>query len=372
MHITGQQDALKITSWEVQKNSVNLSWEGGEPSYEIQATANFQKWRTIHTTDELNASINLNPTHEFIRILGRNNQIPKGEFLGQIRTAQGEFNDPLEIHRLKSIWNFFLPPDTDDISKVPTTFFENLILERTYLSRDGTHTMESKGTFTSLPEVRIQRGTRDLIINWTETEGEETRSFKLELSFPYPIKSTRNQTIHLSDPQWKFSCQYSTPNPEIEYWPSLKTKLTSEDSIILYELADDQKTPQWYNIRHTVNIKPVTIRSSYQLGVPNYGGSLAFIFKTPVMLNWNFSSVEGITDETFRLDGYFSQTYQPGHHNFWENFILDPYLEEGIDAAILAQLREKNIRYIYFLAERFGDRQSIAYIGFDGSVRAFK
>ena len=42
-----------------------------------------------------------------------------------------------------------------------------------------------------------------------------------------------------------------------------------------------------------------------------------------------------------------AQTYHPGHHNFFEEFIFDPHLEPGIDPTILSELAARNIRALY-------------------------
>jgi hypothetical protein len=47
------------------------------------------------------------------------------------------------------------------------------------------------------------------------------------------------------------------------------------------------------------------------------------------------------------LHGYFSQTYRPEHHNFGENFIFDPHLEEGLDPAILAEWDARGIQALF-------------------------
>ena len=70
------------------------------------------------------------------------------------------------------------------------------------------------------------------------------------------------------------------------------------------------------------------------------------------------------------LKGWFSQTYAPGHHNFWEEFIFEPAMEEGISAELLAELEEADVRQIYIFNDR-GRSASAMIIGFNGKARAF-
>jgi hypothetical protein len=44
------------------------------------------------------------------------------------------------------------------------------------------------------------------------------------------------------------------------------------------------------------------------------------------------------------LKGDYAQTYQPGHHNFWETFLFDPHLEFDLDPDLLEELTARNIR----------------------------
>ena len=50
---------------------------------------------------------------------------------------------------------------------------------------------------------------------------------------------------------------------------------------------------------------------------------------TAPLSRWDKTVIEGLTSEPIVLRGYYSQTYLPGHHNFWESFIFEPRLEEG-------------------------------------------
>jgi len=62
---------------------------------------------------------------------------------------------------------------------------------------------------------------------------------------------------------------------------------------------------------------------------------------------WDKTVITGLTAEPITLRGYYSQTYRPGHHNFTEEFIFEPRLEEGISAAQIQELETQNIRQIY-------------------------
>ena len=49
------------------------------------------------------------------------------------------------------------------------------------------------------------------------------------------------------------------------------------------------------------------------------------------------------------LKGWYSQTFRPGHHNFSEDFIFEPALEEGLPASIAQELAAKDIQALVVL-----------------------
>lgn len=64
--------------------------------------------------------------------------------------------------------------------------------------------------------------------------------------------------------------------------------------------------------------------------------------------------ISGLTTQPIVLHGYYSQTLQPGHHNFSEVFLFEPRLEPGISPSILDQLEAANIHLIYFFYDQEG------------------
>jgi len=76
---------------------------------------------------------------------------------------------------------------------------------------------------------------------------------------------------------------------------------------------------------------------------------------TAPLARWVQTRIEGYTSEPIVLTGYYSQTYRPEHHNFSEHFVFEPQLGPGLSPALLAELREKDIRLVHV---RFGMTES--------------
>jgi len=68
---------------------------------------------------------------------------------------------------------------------------------------------------------------------------------------------------------------------------------------------------------------------------------------TAPLARWVETRIAGYTSQPIVLHGEYSQTYRPEHHNFAEHFLFEPGLEPGLSAAILADLKTHDIRYIH-------------------------
>ena len=83
---------------------------------------------------------------------------------------------------------------------------------------------------------------------------------------------------------------------------------------------------------------------------------------------WVETTITGVVVRPVALHGYFSQTYRPEHHNFSENFIFDPHLEENFDPAALAQWREKEIQALVRPAGSENDPPPLRALTTDGRL----
>jgi len=67
---------------------------------------------------------------------------------------------------------------------------------------------------------------------------------------------------------------------------------------------------------------------------------------TAPLSRWVETVIEGYTSEPIVLHSWYSQTYQPEHHNFSEHFLYEPRLEPGISQQIQDELGAQDIRLI--------------------------
>ena len=99
---------------------------------------------------------------------------------------------------------------------------------------------------------------------------------------------------------------------------------------------------------------------------PEYPRGPTAGYTAPVQA-WVETTIEGLTTERIVLRGDYSQTYRPGHHNFWEEFIFDPKLEPGVSEKQLAELIAADIDLLYVSADE--RRESVFALGADGKLR---
>ena len=91
---------------------------------------------------------------------------------------------------------------------------------------------------------------------------------------------------------------------------------------------------------------------------------------TSPLEKWVQTKITGLTSDPIILRGYFSQTYRPGHHNFWEDFVFEPKLDEELSASQASELEEENVRKILLFTDPWGQGGSMSFIGLDGVSRS--
>jgi hypothetical protein len=69
---------------------------------------------------------------------------------------------------------------------------------------------------------------------------------------------------------------------------------------------------------------------------------------TPTSVQFKQTRIEGLTTEPIVLTGYFSQSVGGGAHLCPKYFLFEPALEPGISQIILDELKDKNVKYIYY------------------------
>ena len=360
------QTPLKITGLSLADGQIGLQWGGGEPPFSVEASGDLSGWSPLLQTFDYSASIPMGEgASGFLRVVGEE-PVP-GTHLGQLRVDEGEFGTPLARHRLKSLWDFYLPPGTPP-SDVPAEYFQQLILRLIY--REGEGLRVFTGKLADLPGAKLSVETRKIIVTWTFGTGDDQRDYELELAFRYDIATSRGK-INLSDPQYSLICKYVVAQPEAGFDNGLVIVGSREDEVALYQLAEGNQ-PDWFHRDVSVQVGRAGFELDYHLGVPMLEGNPAFIWKTPILDSWGgATTITGLTSVPLEISDRFARTYEPGHHNFVETFWIEPALIPGLSEALREELRVADIRFIA-VTNPFSFPESDAsakLVGFDLQVR---
>ena len=112
----------------------------------------------------------------------------------------------------------------------------------------------------------------------------------------------------------------------------------------------------------------VTVQTSFYFPPPPAGRAdwKGITGATAPLKHWDRTVISGLVSEPIVLEGYYSQTYCPEHHNEVEHFLFEPRLEPGLSPKILDELATLNVRYVYVVVDNRagGDQALITTYGF--------
>lgn len=257
-------------------------------------------------------------------------------------TFQGEYGDVFANYRLKSRWQPQLA------SRVIGDGGDPFLAAPHRFVHDGA-LMELGGHPSTWPDARHESfdpqidgvlGVRD---HWTIGAGASRRSMVLSTLVPTGIGPRRLPIVFPSDLGFTLEVAYATPVPFVDFEGTVAGR--TEDVVLLVPCSDE---------------RPLTAGHLFQQRTPTrdgLGASIGFYWPPPPsgavagytapLDRWTATTITGIGTEPTSLEGYFSQTYRPEHHNFTEGFLFDPFLEEGIEPSVLAPWEAAGIRALY-------------------------
>jgi hypothetical protein len=182
------------------------------------------------------------------------------------------------------------------------------------------------------------------------------------------VAPNHSPVLTLNDLRLTFTVEFATPQPALEFdFDGRKPVLVSQHSVALEPRRILTSTNHLQ--QRTFSAEEVAVQTSFYWPKPPGRG---IADKTAPLAQWKETIIEGLTAAPITLRGEYSQTYRPGHHNFSEEFIFEPALEEGINPSVLQELDAANVQLIYVqgYGEFFPDEDPIIMIlGKDGTFR---
>ncbi|OQC65715.1 MAG: phosphoenolpyruvate synthase [Verrucomicrobia bacterium ADurb.Bin006] len=249
--------------------------------------------------------------------------------------AQGEHGNAFAFHRLKSRWTL----TTGNLRLTDANLADTIYRTVNAELLDGMAVSGFGGLLSDLPEFAHCTDGEYTIDSWALGTGKDRRVFELQTWLPRQVSVNGGPIVLLSDGTIFLKARYAQPQPVINYdgpdaTSSDEATLTPARTVSPLSLLQTRKLAG----------KGITVDTRFYWP-PNPTGPTAGY--TAPLEAWVETRIEGLASQVIVLRHDLAQTYHPGHHNFFEEFIFDPHLEPGIDPTILSELAARNIRALY-------------------------
>lgn len=258
-------------------------------------------------------------------------------------TFQGEYFDLFANYRLKSRWQPRLVSGPVGDGALYTSATHQYLLDGAVTELAGAPASwpeAQHGTFE--PSIPGMLGVSDA---WTVGSGAARRRMTLKTEIPRSIGPAQIPIMFPEDLGYMLEAELDTPVPFIDFDGSVAQR--SLEATLLHRCGDDVPVNGEYLLQERdFSDSGVTLETGFYWA-PFPSGAVAGY--TAPLDRWTETTITGVSAQSVALQGYFSQTYRPGHHNFSEDFLFDPFLEPDIDPAILAAWEGLGIRAVMSL-----------------------
>lgn len=281
---------------------------------------------------------------------------PKESFLFSTPTEwevfQGEFGDIYSNHRLKSKWQFTAKNSILNRDQLSKGLFADIRFTRRQQNSDSLKTTEGA------PETHPghDRSYNQTSVNESWQDGEDT--VQLNTNMEFALNGGNRPMLFLRDGRISYSRNYNEPVFTRDF--SEGRKLRSRDTVTLRPRQDVDGGSLLQDRSVTKN--DITINTRFYWPAPPTGPSAGY---TAPLIAWVETSIVGLTAEPIIMTSEWSQSYLPGHHNFWEEFLFEPNADPLVTESQKDQLKLRGIAYIYLLYDF--NRSKIELLDKDGN-----
>jgi len=256
---------------------------------------------------------------------------------------------------LKSFWRFH----SQNVKLAGTNLTQSL-----FVNIDADYLENSQVSHLSGSPASLQNAshsiTGDYVVDhWTTGD----RNFELRTLIRRQVSAIDSPVLTLADLSVELTAHYATAQPVLQYdLDGLKPGTLHEHTVVLAPRRALTSTSPLQ--QRTLSRSNLTVQTSFYWPAPPSKGIGE---KTAPLIQWKETRIDGLTSQPIILRGEYSQTYRPGHHNFSEEFIFEPALEEGLSAEVRNELQSANVQFIY-VASTFGE-PTLAILSLDGKFR---
>jgi len=292
-------------------------------------------------------------------------------FPGELEFKAG--TDVFADHRLKSIWTIETKSQWLSSENLAESFYAQAHIE--YVDGNSIRTVSEE--LALMPSAYHSFDGTDANDGWLMPDLENARTYELQTrNIPTLVSPAENPLLTLRDlgsyPFMLDETRFNILGLQVEYdrpvrswyqhvWPDdppSGTRATLRNQLTLWRFPEphgDDVLQQRYFESLGVSIETEFYWPPPPAGFPDWN------YHTAPVVRWVQTVIEGYTTEPLVLEGYYSQTYRPEHHNLSEHFLFEPRLEPGISQAVLDELAAQDIRLIHLYYDTKDESQIRTY-----------
>ena len=287
----------------------------------------------------------------------------------QVFPGEFELLGPTDLfadHRLKSQWRFETQTMVLDANSLSESLYSHVTVD--LLDEDRSYTLS--GPIAQWPSAQHSFDGQRVLNTWRVADLSNPRTYHLHTTGISAAASQGRNPLFLTDfGEYAFDLPYRCLTLEVDYdhpvaawrqrlWPAdPPSGLTATRRNKVYLWSPPRPSPADVPQQRHFASDGIVITTSFYFPPPPEGYA-DWTTHTAPLLRWEQTVIEGLSDEPIVLQGHYSQTYRPEHHNLVEGFLFEPRLEPGIPAEILAQLDQAGIRFIHLVVDNQGGLQS--------------
>ena len=295
-------------------------------------------------------------------------------FPGELKFKDG--TDVFADHRLKSRWTIETKSLWLSGENLAESFYAQAQIE--YLDGHSVRTISEQ--LPLMPSAYHSFDGADANDGCLIPDLENARTYELQTrNIPILVSPAQNPLLRLRDlgsypfmldePRFKvlgLRVEYDRP---VRSWyqhvwpddPPSGTRATLTNQLTLWRCPEpdgDDVLQQRYSESEGVSIETEFYWPPPPDGFPDWN------YHTAPLVRWVQTVIEGYTSEPIVLEGYYSQTYRPEHHNLSEHFLFEPRLEPSISQTVLDELAAQDIRLIHLIVDNWAAESNITTHGF--------
>ena len=285
----------------------------------------------------------------------------------ELMVFQGEYGTVMGNHRLKSLWrmkgeNRWINPQSERNSFIAETQVEIA------LSGD-TKKINGKPSDWSNHRFRVRQSgnlsyARDSW-NWNSEHGQA--SYWIDGQMPNSTEYEKDPVRGLSQINYFLGVDYrNSVSVYNSGFGGVNESTTKNDTVKLVP-GHPSDPAQEGSILQTRSFSSGGVSIETHFYWPPYPKGPTAGYTSPLE-KWVQTTITGLTVKPIILKGYFSQTYRPGHHNFWEDFVFEPSLDDDLSFSQINELQKRNVRQILFFTDPWGQGGNIKIIGLNGNL----